>query len=290
MYLKRYLFTLVLYYLPYALLVRWQAAFGARPDEAHAAVQGIMATIYVLMSLNLVVFRPQARFAFESWTHRTMRWVLYLTLYLGLVMMPALLLLRAGSDLFRLTLAAPVLLFLGMLHSPKQKDGPEPDDGRFEDGPKRWMTYVSVYVIAAYAGAMLISTLAPPRYLNTGLVLLFLAKAVMGLWMIHRLTVARPNVRFASLTGGQRWKRCLIYTGLYLCLVFVLPRVLLALTGRTLPLDLAALIPLLASAAYGPTRTAFALPPRKPRPLRETEEERLQRRMRELLPPLHPDR
>ncbi|MEZ7196633.1 hypothetical protein [Pseudodesulfovibrio karagichevae] len=290
MYLKRYLFALVLYYLSYALLVRWQALFGARPDEAHAAVQGILATIYVLMSLNLVVFRPQARFAFESWTHRTIRWVLYLTLYLGLVMMPALLMLRAGSDLFRLTLAAPVLLFLGMLHSPKQKDVPEPDDGRFEDGPRRWMTYASVYVIATYAGAMLITRLAPQPNVRMGLVLLFLAKSVMGLWMLHRLTVARPNVRFASLTGGQRWKRCLVHTGLYLCLVFVLPRILLALTGGAMPLDLLGIIALLASAAYGPTLAAIPWPPREPRPLRETEEERLRRRMRELLPPLHPDR
>jgi hypothetical protein len=287
--LKRYLFTLVLYYLPYALLVRWEASFGARPDEAHAAVQGILATLYVLMSLNLVVFRPLERFAFGSWAHRTMRWVLYLTLYLGLVMMPALLMLRAGSDLFRLTLLPPVLLFLGMLHAPRERKAPE-QGGRFEDGPRRWVTYVGVYVIATYAGAMLISTLAPPRYLNTGLVLLFLAKVVMGLWMLYRLTVARPNVRFAFLTRGQRWKRWLIYTALYLCLVFVLPRILLVLTGGTMPLDLLCIIPLLATAAYGPTRAAFPLPPRKPKPRRETREERLQRRMRELQSPLPSDR
>lgn len=298
MYLKRYLFTLVLYYLPYVLLVRWQAAFGARPDEAHAAVQGILTTIYVLMSLNLVVFRPQARFAFESWMRRVMRWALYLVLYAGLVLLPALLLLFNDSDAFHITLAMPSLLFLGMLYSPGEENEPEGgevDRVLADDGPRRWLTYYGLYLAVPFAGGLLIAMLVPKAYALPALALFGLFVMGMGLWMLYRLTVARPNVRFAALTRGQRWKRFGIYAGLYLTLVLVLPRVLATLFGHGPAMDTWVMLPLLASAAYGPDMAHAGLifrprTPEQPRP--ESDGERLQRRIREIRAkyPLSPDR
>jgi hypothetical protein len=297
MYLKRYIFTLTIYYLPYALLVRWVDGNGAQPNEVHAVAHTIMALLYAAMSLNLVVFRPQARFAFESWTHRGLRWLMYLTLYIGLVLLPALLLLIHDSGMFRITLPVPALLFLGMLFSPEEKE--EPDEREVEkvladDGPRRWLTYFGLYLAVPFAGGLLIAMLVPEPFTLRALTLFSLSVVAMVLWMLYRLTVSRPNIRFASLTRGQRWKRFWIHAALYLALVFLLPRVLEILFGRGPAMDTWLMLPLLASAAYGPDmfNAALRIRPTKPRPRRETEDERLQRRIREFRAqhPLTPDR
>jgi hypothetical protein len=297
MYLKRYLFTLALYYLPYALLVRWVDGNSAQANEAHAAAHAIMGLLYAAMSLNLVVFRPQARFAFESWTHRTLRWLMYLTLYIALALLPALLSLSHDSGMFRILLPVPGLLFLGMLFSPEEKK--KPDEREVEkvladDGPRRWLTYYGLYLAVPFAGGLLIAMQVPKPFTLRALTLFSLSVAGMALWMLYRLTVSRPNIRFASLTRGQRWKRFGVHTALYLALVFVLPRALEVLFGHGPAMDTWLMLPLLASAAYGPDmlNAALRLRPQKPKPRPETEDERLQRRMREFRahPPLTPDR
>jgi hypothetical protein len=297
MYLKRYLFNLAMYYLPYVLLVRWVDANGAQANEAHAAAHTIMGLLYALMSLNLVVFRPQARFAFGSWARRIMRWVMYLTLYIGLVLLPALLLLFHDSGMFRIILPVPALLFLGMLFSPgkeKEPDAAEVDRVLADDGPRRWLTYYGLYLAVPFAGGLLIGFLVPHARLAATLLAFSLAVVAMALWMLYRLTVSRPNVRFASLTRGQRWKRFWVHAALYLALVFVLPPVLEVLFSHGPAMDTWLMLPLLASAAYGPDMIGAGLRfrPRKAKPRRETEDERLQRRMREFRAqhPLSPDR
>ncbi|XXJ21017.1 hypothetical protein ACR42D_16045 [Desulfovibrio caledoniensis] len=297
MYLKRYLITLALYYLPYALLVRWVDGNGAQANEAHAAAHAIMGLLYAAMSLNLVVFRPQARFAFESWTHRTLRWLMYLTLYIALALLPALLLLSHDSGMFRILLPVPGLLFLGMLFSPEEKKKPDEREVTkvlADDGPRRWLTYFGLYLTVPFAGGLLIAMLVPEPFTLRALTLFSLSVVGMALWMLYRLTVSRPNIRFASLTRGQRWKRFGIHAALYLALVFVLPRALETLFGYGPAMDTWLMLPLLASAAYGPDmlNVALRIRPRKPKPRPETKDERLQRRMREFRAqhPLTPDR
>ncbi|OIQ49256.1 hypothetical protein BerOc1_01181 [Pseudodesulfovibrio hydrargyri] len=280
MYLKRYLFTLVIYYLPYALLVRWVDGNGAQPGEAHAVAHTIMGLLYAVMSLNLVVFRPQARFAFESWTHRTLRWLMYLTLYIGLVLLPALLLLSHDSGMFRIILPVPALLFLGMLFSPVEKEDPDEREVKkvlADDGPRRWLTYYGLYLAVPFAGGLLIAMLVPEPFTLRALTLFSLSVVGMALWMLYRLTVARPNIRFASLTRGQRWKRFWIHAALYLALIFVLPRALEILFGHGPAMDTWLMLPLLASAAYGPDmlNAALRIRPKKPKLRPETEDERL---------------
>ncbi|EGB14828.1 hypothetical protein DND132_1621 [Pseudodesulfovibrio mercurii] len=280
MFLKRYLLALAGYYLPCVLLARW-----ADRLDVQAGVQAALALLFAVMSLHLVLFRPQGRFAFVSRARRGMRWVLYLVLYIGLVLMPVLQLLQAGSSLYLLPLAMPVLIFLGMLHAPGKRSEPgevrRPPDA---EGPGLWLPFIGLYMGAPYAGWLLMTMLVRPRYMNMALILLFLAKVCLGLWILHWLTVSRPGVRYADLPKGARRKRFWIHAALYLNVIFVLPRVLEFSFGKAMPLDALLIAPLLASAACGPGgfKAVFSRRPAEPAPPVETGDERVQRRMRNI--------
>ena len=230
MYLKRYLFFLAMYYLPYALLVQWShGVVGAQPNEAHAAAHTIMALLYAGMSLNLVVFRPQDRFAFDSWMRRIMRLVVYLLLYIGLVLLPALLLLHAESGVFAVTLPVPALLFLGMLHSsgePPQrvvKDEPEP---AYPQSPlARGLYYALAYFVLFTGLAILLKgpfdEAGVPNHFRP--VLFSMILLVPYLPMALMLTVVRPAAPFDFPGKGRRFSRFFIFVGLFVLFAILLP-------------------------------------------------------------------
>lgn len=227
--LKRYLFALTLYYPTFALSAQWFERSGYLFEEARALAHVLTALLYVVMSLYLVVLNPPKPFAFDSTPRRIMRWLLYLALYYGLVLMPAELLLHAGSRLFYLTLAGPALFFLGMLHASGRARDQEREDRaevRYPRPPLARGLYYALFYFIVFTG--LAAGLKGP-FDDMGVpnpyrpILFSMMLAVPYLFMTLVLTVIRPSKPFDYASRSSRLGRFLTYVGLFMLLSIVLP-------------------------------------------------------------------